>query len=83
MDYHTTERGTDLSNFIKPSSWTLGRKVRILHSAEGLDGKIGTIQRVQKTRVLVHVLLAKGTAKKAEESVVMAYYDPARELRLI
>jgi len=72
-----------MSSFIKPSSWTQGRKVRILHPAEGLEGKIGTIQRVQPTRVLVNITLAKGTAKKAEETIVMAYYHPAKELRLI
>ena len=72
-----------MSGFIKPSSWTLGRKVRILHPAEGLDGKVGVIQRVQATRVLVNVTLSKKAAKKAEETIVMAYYDPAHELRLI
>jgi hypothetical protein len=72
-----------MSSFIKPSSWKVGRKVRILHPAEGLGGKLGVIQRTQKNRVLVAVTLAKATAKKPEEIVVMAYYNPATELRLI
>lgn len=68
-----------MSNYIKPSAWTQGRRVRILDTNEGLAGKIGVIQRVQKTRVLVHVTLSK----KPGDTIVMAYYDPARELRLI
>ena len=68
-----------MSNFIKPSSWKQGRKVRILHPAEGLQNKIGTIQRVQPQRVLVNVTLSK----KPGDTIVMAYYDPAHELRLI
>lgn len=68
-----------MSNFIKPSSWVPGRKVRILHPAQGLEGKIGVIQRVQRARVLVHVTLSK----KPGDVVVMAYYNPAQELRLI
>lgn len=68
-----------MSTYIKPSSWTLGRKVRILHSAEGLEGKIGVIQRVQKIRVLVQVTLSK----KPGDTIVMAYYNPQKELRLI
>lgn len=57
--------------------------MRILHPAEGLDGKIGVIQRTQKARVLVRITVAKATAKRPEETVVMAYYNPAKELKLI
>jgi hypothetical protein len=67
-----------MSNFIKPSSWSVGRKVRVLHPAGGLEGKIGVIQRTQSRRVLVRVR----PSKKSDE-VVMAYYNPAKELRLI
>ena len=68
-----------MSNYIKPSSWRRGRKVRILDPTFGLDGKIGVIQHATDKKVYVRVT----HSKKPGDLDELVYPDPANQLRLI